>query len=91
MRQTATDRHLAEALGRTLQRLTPDPSVGPQDSASVRLKCALLERLMQMRGEAQRESRTRPIATRPKFRVIQIFEPEPSEPPELDLDHCAAD
>ena len=48
MGNPSSNRRLAEALLKTLRHLEADTSVDPQDPAFIQLKCALLQRLLDL-------------------------------------------
>jgi hypothetical protein len=80
MGRTIANRHLDEALRRTLQRLEGDFSLDLQDPAFIELKRWLLQRVMTLEDNGtEAQSKMKWVQTRPKFRLVQIFEQRPTE------------
>ena len=71
MGRITSNRKIAEALVKTLQRLEADPSVDPNDPAFIHLKCTFLQRLMSLELDD--------AEARNSIHLVEAAEPEPAD------------
>ena len=72
MGRITSNRKTAEALRKTLQHLESDPTVDSRDSAFINLKCALLQRVLELEQETAER--------RASIHLVEPAEPEQTEP-----------